>query len=269
MKNKIVFAVLILLFPLTIYASEIKLDCPKEIAPKSEFTCQIKGKTDMLVTGISAKIQTDKSLELVSVITDKIWQGDGKDGDIKIFTDSEVTGDFNIGTIKFKTNGENNNISIDSIIFYDNKVKSHKIESVSVNIFVNNEIKENNQTNNISSNYLVDLEIENHDLSFSKQNNEYEIKIGNENKLNINPVLEDESATYEILGNENLKNGSKVRINVIAKDGSKSTYILNIIKDGVNKKLTLAFAIIIFILVTVNLVRLVFKQRNRGKKNEC
>ena len=268
MKNKIVFAVLILLFPITIYASEIKLDCPKEIASKSEFTCQIKGKTDMLITGISAKVKANQSAELISVITDKKWQGDGKDGDIKIFIDPEITGEFDIGTIKLKTNGKNNNISIDSIIFYDDKVKSHKIESVSVNIPVNNEIKENDQTS-ISSNYLVDLEIEDHDLSFSKQNNEYEIKIGNENKLNINPVLEDESATYEILGNKNLKNGSKVKINVIAEDGSKSTYILNIVKDGVNKKLTLTFAIIIFVLVTVNLIRLVFKQRNRGKKNEC
>lgn len=134
MKQKIIFAVLILLFPLIVYADEIKLDCPESITPKSEFTCKITGNSSMKITGISAKVSINDSLKLTTVITDKMWQGDGKDGDIQIYIDPEVTGTFNIGTIKLKSTDSDNNILIDSIIFYDEDVKAHQIKSVSANI---------------------------------------------------------------------------------------------------------------------------------------
>ena len=268
MKNKIIFAVMLLLFPLTTYANKIELECPKEIAPQSEFVCQIRGSTDMKITGISAKVRVSKSLEIISVITDAKWQGDGKDGDIKIFIDPEITGDFNIGSIKLKTSGENNNIYIGSIILYDENVKGHNLESISKSIKINSKIKENeNPIDDANSNYLVDIEIEDYNLDFYKQNNDYELKIGNETELDIKPTLEDDSATYEIVGNKNLKNGSKIKINVTSKDGSKSTYTIKIVKEGIGKKMTLVFAIIIFILALINLVRILLKRR-RGKENE-
>ena len=65
----------------------------------------------------------------------------------------------------------------------------------------------------------------------------YKVKVGkNVKELTISYVLSDENATVLIDGNENLKDGSKVRITVVAQDGTKKVYTLNIEKEKTTTK---------------------------------
>ena len=270
MKNKLVYILtfLLLFIPINVYANEIILKCPKEIAKQSEFTCKITGKSDIKVTGIAANLSVSDDLSLISVSIDNKWQGDGKNGDIKIFIDPEVSGVFDIGTIKLKSSGENNSILINSIFFYDEKVKAQKVSPISLSIPLNEKLTENKDEYDANSNYLVDLKIANHDINFYKQNNEYDITIGDEETLSITPVLEDDSATYQITGNSKLSNGSKIKIEVLSQDGEKRLYILNIKKGNGSKNMSYIFISLVLILIATNVVRILMNRKNRGKKNE-
>lgn len=267
MKNKILYAVLLvyLLLPTIIYADRIKLVCPDSVAPQAEFTCKIIGETETMVSGISAHVSISDALKLNAVLIADKWQGDGEKGDISIFIDPEVKGSFDIGTLKLKNiSKESTSILIESIIFYDDKVKPQKIDSISLTIPVDDKT-ENDQVTT-GSNELVDLKITNYDINFYKQSKEYTLTIDNEDKLDITPILEDETATYEIIGNEKLKNGSKIKINITSQDGKEDVYIINIKKNIIDKRAKVLLIVVIGILVLINIARLLLKKVNSGKK---
>ena len=59
---------------------------------------------------------------------------------------------------------------------------------------------------------------------------EYSIKVGsNIEKLNLNIILNDLDARYEVVGNDNFKSGKNVvSIFVTAADGSERVYTINV-----------------------------------------
>lgn len=60
----------------------------------------------------------------------------------------------------------------------------------------------------------------------------YDVKIDDSvTKLTIDYVTSDENSTVSISGNEDLKDGSKVKILVTAEDGTKKEYVLTIVKS--------------------------------------
>jgi len=78
------------------------------------------------------------------------------------------------------------------------------------------------------------LNIENYNIDFSTENQEYTLKINNEENLNIEVILTTANATYEILNNNDLKNGSIIVINVLSSDNEIiKEYKINIEKDEV------------------------------------
>ncbi len=82
---------------------------------------------------------------------------------------------------------------------------------------------------------LIIDEVEDFELIEDKYN--YTIKIAkNVKELSLSYVTSDDNATVEIEGNENLKDGSKVRITVIAEDGTKKVYTLTVSKEKANTK---------------------------------
>lgn len=90
--------------------------------------------------------------------------------------------------------------------------------------------------NNASSNnYISNLKIEGYNLEFSKRVKNYilEIKKGT-NKLNITPQLEDSNASYIIKSNDNLVEGSVIKIVVTAENGARATYQITIKYKTVN-----------------------------------
>ena len=77
--------------------------------------------------------------------------------------------------------------------------------------------------------YLKTLKIDKYELKFSKKVKVYYLPIKKSTKkLNINATAEDKKATVNIIGNEDLKEGSIVKILVKAENGSKFTYQIHI-----------------------------------------
>lgn len=84
---------------------------------------------------------------------------------------------------------------------------------------------------NLSSDATIkSLTIKNYDIKFKSDVYRYQLNINDENKLDIGVILNDEKAKYEIVGNNNLKNNSVIKINVTAEDGTVITYAITINK---------------------------------------
>lgn len=71
------------------------------------------------------------------------------------------------------------------------------------------------------------------DFKFEEDKFSYNVKIANSvNKLTLDYEASSSDATVSISGNEDLENGSKVKILVTAEDGTKRQYVLNIVKES-------------------------------------
>lgn len=96
-------------------------------------------------------------------------------------------------------------------------------------------VQETNIYKGESNNYLSTLEITNCNINptFRKTNTTYFVEVGSDvSEIDINAQAEDENATINIYGNDNLKNGeNKVLISVTAENGEVKTY-----RIYVNKK---------------------------------
>lgn len=124
-------------------------------------------------------------------------------------------------------------------------------------------VKSNKESTNI---YLDELKISGYDINFSKEKFEYTITIKNENKLDI-MVFSEAGYNTEIIGNEDLKDGSIIKIIVTDDDGNSNIYKIKIevdtieetrkSKDDINyiPAIMTSLLVILFILDTILLVK--------------
>lgn len=149
--------------------------------------------------------------------------------------------------------GENNIII--KVTAEDGTIKEYKIKVIKE--------KENIVSSNLT---LNNIKIDNYELNFYKDNYEYNLKINNEEKLNIS-VDVDSNLKYEISGNTNLKNGSQITIKVIDSN-EESIYKINIKKDESSTlNIWMVISIICFIIIIVLLI-LYIKLKNYHKKED-
>lgn len=113
--------------------------------------------------------------------------------------------------------------------------------------------------------FLSNIKIDNYSIDFRKDIFNYNLEIGNETKLNIIPVVDNNNITYEIHGNENLKNGSQIYIETNYLDQDMQTYYINIIKKENKFNFVPIFITIIVLLLVVNIARLIISRRKYGK----
>lgn len=101
-----------------------------------------------------------------------------------------------------------------------------------------------------TSDYLSDLTVKESEIEFSKTKQEYTVKVDrNTSELDLSAVAEDKNAKVTIKGNDNIKNGSKVFVEVKSADGSVRVYILNVQKAGsVDVKVIIVLIMILAIL---------------------
>lgn len=89
-----------------------------------------------------------------------------------------------------------------------------------------------------SDNLIKYLEVNNGELKeeFNPETKEYTVNIENtETELDMQVILNDDNATYEVKGNENLQVGQNiVTIEVTAQNGDVNTYKLNVTKEAFN-----------------------------------
>ena len=126
----------------------------------------------------------------------------------------------------------------------------------------------------ISSNAdLKLLNIKGYNLKFDGASKTYHLKINYEDKkLDIECLTEDENATYEITGNDNLKNGSVIKINVTAENNEINTYRIIISKDKKEEKQSIIpviiFSIVIVIILIIVFVVLKINKNKKDKSNK-
>ena len=102
---------------------------------------------------------------------------------------------------------------------------------------------------------IKNITIKGYDLQFDPEKTDYKLVIKNEDQLSINVEMEDENATYEIEGNENLKDGSIITIKTTSPDQTNKEYTINITKSdytvyfiiaGVLVALAIAIPVIVY-----------------------
>lgn len=81
------------------------------------------------------------------------------------------------------------------------------------------------------NNKLNSLEISNYQINFDPETTIYNLTIENESSLDIIPNVQDSTSSVVVNGNENLKDGSVIKLIVTAVDGSTKEYIINISKN--------------------------------------
>lgn len=304
-KKMLVVYLLMLLIPINrVYADGISISCPNEVEKNSEFSCQLMGNTSSEITSFEASLTLEGEIKLISFISDREVWASGRESDgldkISAYGGNNTQGSFNIGTLKFKNNGSSNIITIDNIIFYDTNYKPIVINTISSKVNVKEDNTSTGSTNNNGSNgnsesntsdnknnddvdnsdntsnndtdkgyYLSNIEIKGYKIDFSRDVYEYNLKIGNEDVLDITPILEDNNSSYIISGNDKLVNGSVINIKVITENDDEKVYTINILKDkeievAKNNNYKYIFIVIIGILLIINIVRLL----RRRKKNE-
>lgn len=117
---------------------------------------------------------------------------------------------------------------------------------------------------------IKNLMIKNYNLNFSSDIYNYDLLIDGEERLDIEVILNDEKAKYKIIGNNNLKNNSVIKIEVTAEDGNTLIYKINISKLGetnsnsiINYIQLLPLIIVIILFFTILIVKLIKKLVNQ------
>ena len=113
--------------------------------------------------------------------------------------------DTNIGNTKIDNNNDKKNET-------KNDETTNKGEDKKKDDVDNIDSTDNTDNTVYGNTYLIDIKINNYDISFDKDIYEYELTIKDEDKLDIEPMLMDNSSKYSIIGNNKLKNGSVIEI---------------------------------------------------------
>lgn len=114
------------------------------------------------------------------------------------------------------------------------------------------------------SNYLSNLIITNHKIDFSKTVSEYKIVVQTESSLTINASPEKITSSVSIIGNKNLKDGSKVIVRVTDKDNLQRDYVIKISKPFVYNMGLKELFLLIEILAIIVLTIIALKPKNKG-----
>jgi len=127
-------------------------------------------------------------------------------------------------------------------------------------------VRENEKIEFFEKAKLKNLIVSGYDLNFDSDVYDYKLKIEKEDSLGIDCVLENENGVVKIEGNENLENGSVIKILVTSIDDSVLEYKINIMKDESSNLSVNLFVKIIFSLVVIMLLILI-KIIKAKKKN--
>lgn len=125
---------------------------------------------------------------------------------------------------------------------------------------------------NSIDNYLSNIVVAGYNIEFNKNIFNYYLDITNEDFLNIVATTENNDATYKVLGNSALKQGSKITIQVSDKEGSTREYYINIkskssditFMDDFDYKWIIL--IIEFILIIILILVIIFRNTNKPKR---
>ena len=122
-------------------------------------------------------------------------------------------------------------------------VKSDSSNSVDLNIYATQgiaysatndnkiTIKINKKNEPVDTTIVKNIKVEGYNLGFNENKHSYKLKIKNTEKLNITCDLANNNYKYEIVGNNNLENGSIIYINIYKDNKKISSYNIAIEKE--------------------------------------
>ena len=201
-----------------------KIVVTSEAGNKKEYVLKITRKDDR------SNVNTLKSLKLssgtINFKSDTTTYSIKVSKDIdKISIDSELTN----AKSKYVDGFGNREVSLkegDNAVLIKVMAENESVKTYTLNI-IRGEIQMD--PNDKSNAYIQTITIDNYNINFSKDVFEYNLQINNESSLNIVVQMENGNASYEILNNENLKDGSQIIINTTSSDGeNKLEYKINI-----------------------------------------
>lgn len=227
MKNRIVLFIVLLITPFCVKANSILLTCDTNIVKGTSLKCSINGVAEGIVSAVSAKVRTGSNIKFNSFIPNSSWQGDGEEGKIDLYTASDMTGNFVIGTLNFDVTsiyeGGNSTITIDSIFFYDENGKESSVTPIT------NTIRIASTNNDLSS---LSLSTGNLSPVFSNNITSYSAII-DASAVTINARASSSYAKISGIGKVNLNYGSNTyRVVVTSESGTTKTYNINIVRPN-------------------------------------
>lgn len=227
MKNRIVLFIVLLITPFCVKANSILLTCDTNIVKGTSLKCSINGVAEGIVSAVSAKVRTGSNIKFNSFIPNSSWQGDGEEGKIDLYTASDMTGNFVIGTLNFDVTsiyeGGNSTITIDSIFFYDENGKESSVTPIT------NTIRIASTNNDLSS---LSLSTGNLSPVFSSNITSYSAII-DASAVTINARASSSYAKISGIGKVNLNYGSNTyRVVVASESGTTKTYNINIVRPN-------------------------------------
>ena len=213
-----------------------------------------------------------------------------KDIQVALLDITDETKKYTIDDITELTNTDEKNHTI-KINKTSNEIKEEPKNIVTDNKPIikeeKNNININKENNNSSSAFIKELKIKNYKINFDKNKTNYNITIEKDiNELDIDIKLENENATYKIIGADDLKsNNNEVAIIVTSEDNNIITYTINIkyddiitetnnqkkldIKHLINKYLTkdnLTYAVITIGIIIIIILLFILKNKRENKK---
>ena len=136
----------------------ISIKCDSNLLVAGDSTnCIISGSSDEEVTAISASLNAS-NITFVSFTPSSKWVGDDiSNGKIDIYTADDISGNFEIGTLKIKVNDGvyniDDSIELKDVLYYNSSYSSYNVDSASFNIkIVNNDSNDNNDNSDGNNN---------------------------------------------------------------------------------------------------------------------
>lgn len=175
---------------------------------------------------------------------------------------------YKIDTLDIEATPEDSNSTVsvikpNQIIVGENTVKiSVKSQSGKEQIYTLVVINSDTEINT----KLKNLSVKDHQIEFDSNKLDYEIVFNKsmEDGVKIYATTISKDAKIEIVGNDNLKVDSKIKIRVFAEDGSETIYTITIVKDSRINFFMLLEILIIIVLIILIIIQIV--KRNKNKK---
>ena len=234
-KNKIMLVIreftfiklltfILLLLPMEVLADNIYMTCNQDVITKDSVSCSIKGNTTTTTIAVSLKVKTGSNITFKSFTPSSVWQGDGEDGNVDLYTANDILGKYDIGTLNLNVEssyqGLDTSITLYSVSVYDRDGKETKLDNYTKKI----RIASNDNTLsslNITSGLL--------NPTFSSNITTYSATV-NTDRITINATANNDKAKVEgDIGTKKLNYGNNTfKINVLSESQETKTYTINI-----------------------------------------
>lgn len=259
MRKKIILmgVILSILLPINVKAlsGSINISCnDSNVIVGNSTNCSITGNSDSEVSALAMTLSSGGSISISNIVTSSVWQGNGSDGDIQLYTDSNKTGNFSIATFTITGNSVGSGtITASGVMFTGADFNDVGVSGKNIVINVkeketpkpnpeptpkpsnngnnnNNSNNNNNQVKKSNDATLKSLSISDVNFEFSSDKYDYEVDVNNDvDKIEIEAIVNNDKAKVTIPEDLSLKIGkNKFTVIVEAEDGTKKEYNISI-----------------------------------------